>query len=116
MAWVAVNCSDWKKPAISSSAKITGIGVPDVNNMHMRLVAELIALLTIRTARKPKRRRIGRAVSLIEIEPSAVAKVIVPEAKAERPNTTCSNSGSRKTSEPGPARNRQRPGRLGGRG
>ncbi len=109
MAWVAVNCSDWKKPAISSSAKITGIGVAPVKNAHMAMVAALITLLTMITMRKPKRRKIGRAVSFIEIEPSAVAKVIVPEANADRPNTTCSNSGSRKTSEPAPARNSEPP-------
>ena len=28
MAWVAVNCSDWKNPAISSSTKIREDGIP----------------------------------------------------------------------------------------
>ncbi len=61
------------------------------------------------TLRKPKRRMIGRAVIFIDSEPAAVAKVMVPEANADRPNTTCSSSGNRKTSVPAPARNSEPP-------
>ena len=68
------------------------------------MVAALMTPLTRMTWRKPKRRMIGRAVTFIDIEPTAVAKVIMPEANADMPNTTCSSSGSRNTSVPAPAR------------
>ena len=37
-----MNCSDWKKPAISSSTKINRSGVEAVNSMHIAIEAELI--------------------------------------------------------------------------
>src|SRR6516165_12528101 len=96
MACVAVNWSDWKNPEMSSSMKMRNKGIAGVKNAHIATVAALITPLTRMTLRKPKHLMMGRAVAFIDIEPTALANVVLPEAKADKPNTICS-SGSRKT-------------------
>src|SRR5271168_5376170 len=87
MACVAVNWSDRKKPETSSSAKMRNTGIAGVKNAHMPMVAALMMPLTRMTLRNPKRLMIGLAVAFIDIEPTALANVMLPEANADRPNT-----------------------------
>ena len=80
-----------------------------VSYTHLPMVVALMTPLTRMTLRNPKRLMMGRAVAFIDIEPTADAKVMLPEANADRPNTICSSSGSKKTRVPAPARNNEPP-------
>ncbi len=54
----------------------------------MAMVAALMTLLIRMTWRKPKRAMTPRPSIFIDIEPAAVAKVMLPDAAADRPNTS----------------------------
>ncbi len=53
-----VNCSERKKPPITSSAMISTTGVPGTNSAHAPSRIELMAPFHISVGRNPKRLRI----------------------------------------------------------
>ena len=76
---VAVNCSERKKPPISSTAIMTANGVAGVNSPHAAVKAALNSALTISRLRKPKRRMMRAAKAFIVKAPTAAVKVISPD-------------------------------------
>ena len=81
--FVAVNCSERKKPPISSTSTMRRNGVAGVNSAQAAVNTELMIALVIRIRRKPKRRMIRAASDFIVKAPTADVNVSSPDSNGE---------------------------------
>ncbi|MCY1367359.1 hypothetical protein D9M69_542890 [compost metagenome] len=104
-----MNCSERKKPPIRRMTIISQTGVAGVKAPQITMNKPANTAFTVRTRRKPKCRTMGVATNFISSAPAALANVISPAEKGDRPKPTCSSMASRKGVAPTAKRHRLPP-------
>ncbi len=79
------NCSELKRPCVSPSNTIIGSGVAGVTSEYRQMVAPAITVFTIRTGRKPKRRRILELKTFMPMAAAAAGIISSPDSHAGSP-------------------------------